>query len=48
MRYYKVQMAGLYNMFDRRAIQLTGLSDQTYFDIIQNYDEYFKKYITEG
>ena len=45
MRYYKVQMGGRYNMFDRRAIALTGLDDKTYWDIIKNYDELFKKYV---
>lgn len=47
MRYYKVQMEGRYNMLDRRAIQLTGLGDGTYIDIITHYDEYYKKYITD-
>ena len=48
MRYYKVQMGGRYNMLDRRAIQLTGLTDAVYLDIIKNYDSYFKEYVAEG
>ena len=43
--YYKVQMEGRYNMLDRRAIELTGLSREVYFDIITHYDEYRKKYM---
>lgn len=48
MAYYKVQMEGSYNMFDSRAAKATGLSLDTYMEIIKNYSEYYNKYIKEA
>ena len=42
--YTRVQMSGNYNMFSPDAILSTGLDKETYFDIIENYDEYTEKY----
>lgn len=47
MAYYHVQQLGYYNMFDKRAMDMTGLSIKTYFDIIKNYNTYYDKYIKE-
>tara|TARA_R100001129_G_C5322191_1_gene247851 strand:- start:2161 stop:2331 length:171 start_codon:yes stop_codon:yes gene_type:complete len=42
--YTRVQTSGVYNMFSPDAILATGLDKETYFDIIENYDEYTEKY----
>ena len=42
--YRRVQDSGAYNMFTPDAILSTGLDKETYFDIIENYDEYTEKY----
>ena len=42
--YTRVQKSGNYNMFSPDAILSTGLDKETYFDIIENYDEYTEKY----
>jgi hypothetical protein len=42
--YREVQDSGIYNMFSPDAILSTGLDKETYFDIIENYDEYTEKY----
>ena len=42
--YRRVQELGHYNMFDRRAIEETGLDKETYFEIIKNYSKYYKMY----
>lgn len=47
MKYYNVQMSGAYNMFDRRAIELSGLDKETYFEIIKNYDTYYNKFVNK-
>jgi len=46
--YTRVQMSGNYNMFSPDAILSTGLDKETYFDIIENYDEYAEKYEGEN
>ena len=42
--YRRVQDSGAYNMFTPDAILSTGLDKETYFDIIENYDDYTEKY----
>jgi len=44
MKYYDVQMGGAYNMWDERALNLTGLSKEKYLNIIENYNEYYTKF----
>lgn len=44
MAYRRVQELGHYNMFNKRAIEETGLDKETYFDIINHYSEYRKKF----
>ena len=39
IKYEKVRKSGLYNMFDKRAIALTGLSKDDYFWVIKNYNK---------
>ena len=43
-RYEVVRLQGTYNMFDPRARQETGLSEEDYMYIIKNYSELMKKY----
>lgn len=38
-KYEKVRKSRLYNMFDKRAIKLTGLSKDDYFWVIKNYNK---------
>ena len=45
MKYYTVQMNGEYNMFDKRALEQTGLSMKKYFEIIKNYDQYYNEFL---
>lgn len=45
MKYYNVQMEGRYNMLDKRALELTGLSKEDYFEIIKNYNTYYIKFM---
>ena len=45
MKYYNVQMEGRYNMLDKRALELTGLSKEDYFEIIKNYNTYYTKFM---
>ena len=42
--YTRVQKSGAFNMFSPDAILSTGLDKETYFDIIEHYDEYTEKY----
>lgn len=42
--YEEVRRSGLYNMFDDRARQLTGLSKEDYIYVMKNYSELNKKY----
>lgn len=44
MKYYDVQMGGVYNMLDERALKLTGLTKEKYLNIIKNYNEYYNKF----
>ena len=44
MKYYDVQMGGVYNMWDECALKLTGLSKEKYLNIIKNYSEYYNKF----
>jgi len=38
-RYERVRLGGMYNMFDPRAIESTGLTTERYRFILQNYSE---------
>ena len=42
--YVAVQHCGLWNMFDPRAMEATGLSKETYVAIMKNYEELAQKY----
>ena len=44
MKYYDVQMGRAYNMWDGRALKLTGLTKEKYLNIIKNYNEYYNKF----
>ena len=46
--YDKVQMCGLFNMFDARARKLTSLSRDKWIVIMQNYDYLDKHYKEKG
>ena len=46
--YTRVQSSGNYNMFSPDAILSTGLDKETYFDIIEHYEEYTEKYEGEN
>ena len=39
LRYEQVRLSGAYNMFDRRARELTGMDKDDYFFCIENYVE---------
>jgi len=45
--YLFVQDMGAYNMFDRRARELTELSRDEWVEIIKNYDELREKYVKD-
>ena len=47
--YRRVQYSGMYNMVmqARKAIVATGLSNEDYWDIIQNYNEYYEKFMKD-
>ena len=47
LRYYKVQMGGRYNMIMEaaEASKEAGLTYLKYFEIINNYGTYYKKFI---
>lgn len=38
-RYVRVQMGGRYNMFDPRARAATGMSEDEYVFVMENYDK---------
>tara|TARA_R100000234_G_C4995623_1_gene177753 strand:+ start:291 stop:524 length:234 start_codon:yes stop_codon:yes gene_type:complete len=42
--YKDVQNSGSFNMLSPMAMELSGLEEEVYFDIIENYDEYEKLY----
>ena len=42
--YKDVQKSGSFNMLSPMAMELSGLEEEVYFDIIENYDEYEKLY----
>tara|TARA_B100000123_G_C25706012_1_gene417620 strand:- start:362 stop:532 length:171 start_codon:yes stop_codon:yes gene_type:complete len=42
--YKRVQNSGVYNMFTPDAVLATGLDKETYFKIIENYEELSEKY----
>lgn len=46
-KYEKVRKSGLYNMFDKRAIALTGLSKEDYVWVMKNYSELNELYNEE-
>lgn len=43
--YVKVQRKGLYNMFDARARELTGLTKEQYSYVLSNYDKLTETYL---
>jgi hypothetical protein len=45
LKYFAVQKYGAYNMWDQRAQELTGLDQETYLDIIENYVQYRDSYL---
>ena len=49
LRYYKVQMGGRYNMICEafKAMKSARLTKEEYFEIIKNYNEYYKKFIND-
>ena len=44
LRYEIIRQKGIYNMFDPRTIQLTGLTEKEYKYILVNYERLIKKY----
>lgn len=42
--YLKIQASGLYNMFDSKAIKLSGLSEEVYIRIIGRYSDLIVQY----
>ena len=44
IRYELVRQQGRYNMLDKKARELTGLSEAEYMYIISNYEELMNKY----
>ena len=44
LQYKAVQESGAYNMFDPRAKEASGLDNETYIEIIRNYEELEEKY----
>ena len=40
----RVQLSGMYNMFDPQAIRESGLDKDTYLKIMKNYSELDEKY----
>ena len=42
--YREVQKGGLYNMLSPDAVRLSGLDENTYFEIVKNYDTYYEKF----
>tara|TARA_R100000664_G_C2689926_1_gene94443 strand:- start:191 stop:427 length:237 start_codon:yes stop_codon:yes gene_type:complete len=42
--YKDVQKSGAHNMLSPMAVNMSGLEEAVYFDIIENYDEYEKLY----
>ena len=44
MAYESVRKSGLYNMFDERAIMISGLSKEKYMFILSNYAALMKTY----
>ena len=45
IRYELVRQQGKYNMLDKKARELTGLSEAEYMYIISNYEELMNKYL---
>ena len=45
LKYYAVQKYGAYNMRDPQAIELTGLDEVTYAEIIGNYSKFRDLYL---
>ena len=44
LAYENVRESGIYNMFDSRAIDLTGLHKGKYIEIMKRYDELTKQF----
>ncbi len=42
--YREVQDSGLYNMMSPNAVRSSGLDRDTYFSIIERYDELYEKF----
>lgn len=47
LKYKTVKELCLYNMLDPMAIIATGLSEEIYYDIVDNYEEYKRNYYEE-
>lgn len=47
LSYYRVQMSGKYNMImeAKYAMADAGLTKDEYFEIISNYNKYYKEYV---
>ena len=43
-QYVRVQKSGMFNMLDPNAVMVSGLDRDTYFEIIENYNELSDKY----
>jgi hypothetical protein len=44
MSYYRVQQSGEFNMLSQEARHLTGLTEEYYFEIMNNYDMWYGGY----
>ena len=44
LAYENVRESGVYNMFDSRAIALSGLHKERYIEIMKRYDELTKRF----
>ena len=45
LKYFAVQKYGAYNMYDLRAVELTGLDEGTFAEILANYSKYKEMYL---
>ena len=47
LSYYRVQKSGMYNMImeAKYAMADAGLTKDEYFEIISNYNKYYKEYV---
>ena len=42
--YREVQDAGMFNMMSPQAVRASGLDKDTYFEIVEHYDELFDEF----